>query len=193
MLFVSLHAWKVFVMCPDNNVVIKSFKHNGHIHRIWFENWSVPEQELHPLHAKERFHVFINHGTRIRESDGKEWVSRVPGVTFFLPGHWFNIVALLETTGVRYYCNIASPFTYYDNTVTYIDYDLDAIKLPDGAIHIVDEEEYRLHRVQYQYPALVEAKVREGMDALMKRMKHNAAPFQDEEALRYYELWKNKG
>jgi len=179
-------------MSSENNVVIKSFKHNGHIHRIWYENWPVPKRELHPLHAKEQFHVFINHGTRIREADGKEWVSRVPGVTFFLPGHWFNIVALLETTGVRYYCNIASPFTHYDNTVTYIDYDLDAIKLPDGTILVVDEEEYRSHRVLYQYPALVESKVKDGMDALMKRMKEGAAPFQDEEALRYYELWKTR-
>ncbi len=176
----------------DENVVIKSFKHNGHIHRIWYENWPVPESALHPLHVEERFRVYINHGTRIRESDGKEWVSRVPGVTFFLPGEWFNIVALLESTGVRYYCNIASPFTYYDNTVTYIDYDLDAIKLPDGAIHVVDEEEYRTHRALYQYPALVEAKVKAGLDGLLKRMNEGAAPFQDDEALRYYELWKTR-
>lgn len=175
-----------------DNVVIKSFKHNGRIHRIWFENWPVPAAALHPLHASERFHVYINHGTRIREADGKEWVSRVPGVTYFVPGQWYNIVALLEPTGVRYYCNIASPFYHYDDTVTYIDYDLDAIKLPDGTIHVVDEEEYRTHRTLYQYSPIVEAKVKDGMDALMERMKRGLAPFQDEEALRYYELWKNR-
>jgi protein associated with RNAse G/E len=179
-------------MHTENNVVIKSFKHNGHIHRIWFENWPVPEKEFHPIHAKEQFHIYINHGTRIREADGKEWVSRVPGVTFFAPGQWFNIVALLEPSGVRYYCNIASPFYYYDNTVTYIDYDLDAIKLPDGTIHVVDEEEYQTHRLLYQYPPIVESKVRCGMDALMERMKQGLAPFQDDEALRYYDLWKNR-
>lgn len=179
-------------MTSANNVVIKSFKHDGHIHRIWFENWPVPEGELHPLHEKEQIQIYINHGTRIRESDGKEWVSKVPGVTYFLPGQWFNIVALLETTGVRYYCNIASPFYRYDDTLTYIDYDLDAIKLPDGTIHVVDEEEYLTHRVHYQYPPLVEAKVKDGMEALLERMKRGDAPFQDEEALRYYALWKHR-
>ncbi|HZG55180.1 DUF402 domain-containing protein [Paenibacillus sp.] len=179
-------------MASVDNAVIKSFKHNGHIHRIWYENWPVPQEALHPLHAEEQLRVYINHGTRIREADGKEWVSRVPGVTYFLPGQWFNIVALLESSGVRYYCNIASPFTHYDDTVTYIDYDLDAIRLPDGTIHVVDEEEYRTHRALYQYPPLVEAKVKGGLDALLRRMREKAAPFQDEEALRYYELWKTR-
>lgn len=177
-------------MSIDTNVVIKSFKHNGQVHRIWYENWPVPQDALHPLLAREQFRVYINHGTKIREADGKEWVSRVPGVTFFLPGHWFNVVALLESPGVRYYCNIASPFTYYDGTVTYIDYDLDAIRLPDGTIHVVDEEEYRTHRALYQYPSLVEAKVREGLDRLLSRMREGAAPFLDGEAQKYYDLWK---
>ncbi len=179
-------------MNSDNNVVIKSFKHNGHIHRIWFENWPVPQHELYPKHAEENMHIFINHGTRIRESDGKEWISRVPGVTFFLPGYWYNVVALLEATGVRYYCNIASPFYFYENVLTYIDYDLDAIKLPDGTIHVVDEEEYRNHRVQYQYPPLVETKVKEGLESLIARMESGSSPFQDGEALRYYDLWKSR-
>lgn len=179
-------------MRQASNVVIKSFKHDGHIHRIWFENWPVPEEERHPLHAEEGIQIYINHGTRIRESDGKEWVSKVPGVTYFLPGQWFNIVALLEHTGVRYYCNVASPFYRYDDTLTYIDYDLDAIKFPDGTIQVVDEEEYRTHRLQYQYSPLVESKVKDGLNALLERMKRGASPFQDSEALRYYSLWKNR-
>ncbi len=179
-------------MTSSTNVVIKSFKHNGRLHRTWFENWPVPHDSLHPEHQAEGIHVFINHGTRIREANGKEWISRVPGVTFFLPGQWFNVVALLEQSGVRYYCNIASPFTHYNDVVTYIDYDLDVIKFPDGSVHTVDEEEYESHRVLYQYPEIVEAKVREGLNSLLQKVRANASPFQDEEALRYYELWKAK-
>jgi protein associated with RNAse G/E len=176
----------------ENLMVIKSFKYNGHIHRIWYENWSVPSHELHDLHAEENMHVLVNHGTRIREADGKEWVSKVPGVTFFIPGAWYNIVALLESSGVRYYCNVASPFYKYDNVITYIDYDLDAIRLPDGSYHIVDEEEYHSHRVQYQYPGIVETKVQSGLEALIDRLKGDKPPFQDGEALRYYRLWENR-
>ncbi|WP_274362954.1 DUF402 domain-containing protein [Paenibacillus thermotolerans] len=176
----------------ESNVTIKSFKHDGHLHRMWYENWPVPDNALHPDHRALDLKVLINHGTRIRESDGKEWISRVPGVTYFVPGQWFNIVALLETTGVRYYCNIASPFYNYNDVITYIDYDLDVIKLPDGTINVVDEEEYKTHRIVYQYPALVEAKVKEGLDGLVAWMKDGKPPFNDEEALRYYDLWKNR-
>lgn len=73
--------------------LIKSFKHDGHIHRIWMENWRVPEAALHPAHQERGIKVFVNCQTRIRESDGKEWISRVPGVSFFIPKHWFNVVA----------------------------------------------------------------------------------------------------
>jgi uncharacterized protein len=179
-------------MVPETNIVIKSFKHDGHLHRMWFENWPVPVDQLHPDHKAQNITVMINHGTRIREADGKEWVSRVPGVTYFIPGQWFNIVGLLEHAGVRYYCNIASPYYRYGNVVTYIDYDLDVIKLPDGSIHVVDEEEYRTHRMMYQYPPVVETKVKMGLDVLVEWMKENKPPFQDDEALRYYELWKQR-
>ncbi|WP_233532283.1 DUF402 domain-containing protein [Paenibacillus alkalitolerans] len=172
--------------------MIKSFKHDGHLHRMWYENWPVPRSELHPDHQEQGMKVLINHGTRIREADGKEWVSRIPGVTYFIPGQWFNIVALLETAGVRYYCNIASPYYEYGNVITYIDYDLDVIKLSDGSINVVDEEEYLSHRVLYQYPNVVETKVRQGLERLVQWMKDSKPPFQDDEALRYYELWKNR-
>lgn len=176
----------------NENVIIKSFKYDGHVHRTWFENWPVPEESLHPLLRREKFRVFINHGTKIREADGKMWVSRVPGVTYFAPGHWFNAVALLEATGVRFYCNVASPFTYYDNTLTYIDYDLDAILLHNGEIHIVDEEEYEAHRTLYQYPPVVERKVKEGLNELLARMREGRAPFLAGESQKYYELWRRR-
>ena len=173
-------------------VVIKSFKYDGHLHRTWFENWPVPEESLHPLLRRERFRVFINHGTKIREADGKIWTSRVPGVSYFAPGKWFNAVALLESTGVRYYCNIASPFTAYDNTVTYIDYDLDVILMQNGEIHVVDEEEFEAHRLLYRYPPGVVRNVRAGLKELIRRMRERRAPFLAGESQRYYELWRRR-
>ena len=73
---------------------IKSFKHNGHIHRIWFENWLVPGRLLLPEHAAENMIVLINEQTLIEEADGSRWTSKVPGISFFIPGEWYNVVAL---------------------------------------------------------------------------------------------------
>jgi len=79
--------------------VIKSFKHNGSLHRMWLENWRLPDDWLKPEHAAERMAVLVNNRTPIMEADGKEWVSRVPGVSFFIPGEWYNIVALIGEGG----------------------------------------------------------------------------------------------
>lgn len=169
---------------------IKSFKHDGHLHRMWFENWHVPESHLHPDHAKESMMVLINSQTKIQEADGKEWMSRIPGVSFFIPHCWYNIVALIETTGIRYYCNIASPPYVLGNVITYIDYDLDVILYPDGGVHLVDQDEYERHKIGYHYSETVQTKVQEGLQALMKRVERRAAPFVDEHVLHYYKLWE---
>ncbi|MFB7815953.1 DUF402 domain-containing protein [Paenibacillus chitinolyticus] len=172
--------------------VIKSFKHDGHLHRMWLENWKVPQHELHPEHQRENMNVFINNQTKIQEADGKEWTSRIPGVSFFIPGEWYNIVALLEEGGVRYYCNVASPFYRAGNVITYIDYDLDVIRMAGGDVHVVDREEYEHHKALYRYTPLVESKVKAGLDALLKRIGKQDAPFGDESVRRYYELWKDR-
>lgn len=99
--------------------------------------WAVPQQILHPDHINESMHVLINNQTRIRESDGREWISRIPAVSFFIPDQWFNIVALIEAQGIRYYCNIASPPYVSGDTLTYIDYDLDVVPTPDGQVQVV--------------------------------------------------------
>lgn len=169
--------------------IIKSFKHNGHIHRLWQQNWLVPEDAMAPEHRDESMIVLINRQTPIRESDGKQWISRVPAVSFFIPGEWFNVVALLEAGGVRYYCNVASPPYLQDGVLTYIDYDLDVIRTADGSRYIVDQDEYEQHKLLYHYPRQVEDKVQEGLNALLARIEHGRAPFRDDTVNRYFEDW----
>ncbi|WP_284644990.1 DUF402 domain-containing protein [Paenibacillus silviterrae] len=170
--------------------IIKSFKHDGHLHRMWLENWLVPESLLHKDHREQSMLVFINSQTKIVEADGKEWVSRIPGVSFFIPKLWFNVVALIEENGVRYYCNIASPPYVNGKVITYIDYDLDVIRMPSGDVHVVDQEEYERHKISYHYSQAVDTLVKQGMETLLERLQRGAAPFQDQEVLRYYAEWE---
>ncbi|CAM4366252.1 DUF402 domain-containing protein [Paenibacillus alkaliterrae] len=169
--------------------VIKSFKHNGHLHRTWQQNWLVPDELLTPEHRAESMTVLINRQTPIQESDGKIWISRVPAVSFFIPGQWFNVVALLEEGGVRYYCNVASPPYLQGDVLTYIDYDLDVIRTADGERFVVDQDEYDMHKAAYHYPKMVDEKVREGLDALLLRIDQEQAPFHEQVVTQYFEEW----
>ncbi|MFB9325777.1 DUF402 domain-containing protein [Paenibacillus aurantiacus] len=172
--------------------IIKSFKHDGHLHRMWLENWLVPDTLLLPEHASESMRVLINEQTPIQESDGKQWISRVPAVSFFIPGQWFNVVALMEEHGVRYYCNVASPPFYNESVLTYIDYDLDVILTADGRAQIVDREEYEQHKAIYHYSAEVQRKVQDGLRALIGRVESKIAPFHQEGVAHYYEAWQKQ-
>ncbi|TJY42414.1 DUF402 domain-containing protein [Cohnella pontilimi] len=171
---------------------IKSFKHNGSLHRMWLVNWQVPKERLHPDHAALSLEVLLNEHTLIREADGKEWISRVPAVAFFFPGEWFNVVALLEEKGgIRYYCNIASPPFRYHNVLTYIDYDLDLLMLPDGSVHELDRDEFKKHSVEYRYGADVIEQADRALARLKDRMSRTDIPFRDAEVRRYYKEWKD--
>lgn len=174
--------------------VIKSFKHNGQLHRMWLENWLVPPQSLTEEHRNAGTIVLINHRTKIVENNGKEWVSRVPAVSFFLPGQWFNVVALIEDDGVRFYCNVASPPYMTDDTLTYIDYDLDVVYSPAQSSDpvVLDEAEYEAHKIKYKYSELVERKVRSGLSALLAALEGRRGPFREDVAQSYYETWVRK-
>ncbi|WEK53656.1 MAG: DUF402 domain-containing protein [Candidatus Cohnella colombiensis] len=172
--------------------VIKSFKHDGSLHRVWVENWRIPDEQLHPIHANESMWVYLNDHTTIIEKGGKEWISKIPAVSFFMPQEWFNVVALLESKGIRYYCNLASPPYRYGNTLTYIDYDLDLVSLPDGSVHELDREEYGRHREEYRYSEEVQVQVEQGLIKLREKITAGAPPFTDTIIYNYYEQWKNQ-
>jgi protein associated with RNAse G/E len=132
----------------------------------------------------------VNSHTKIREADGRDWVSKIPVVCFFIPGQWYNIVALLESGGIRYYCNIASPVYRSHNVLTYIDYDLDIIVSSNGNKQMVDQHEYERHKVNYHYSTIVELKIKAGLVELNRRIDHKLPPFDDGQVWAYYELWK---
>lgn len=177
-------------MADFTSYIIKSFKHDGHLHRMWLENWRVPAEQLQEEHHQDGMLVFVNCHTKIVEADGKEWISRIPGISFFIPKRWFNVVALMEEAGIRYYCNVASPPYVSGQVLTYIDYDLDVIRMPGGDVQIVDQEEYERHKTLYHYSAVVDSKVRHGLKDVLARIDSGQAPFDDRTVIYYYKLWE---
>jgi protein associated with RNAse G/E len=132
----------------------------------------------------------LNDQTTIVEADGKEWVSKVPAVSFFMPEQWFNVVALMEDKGIRYYCNLASPPYRYGNVLTYIDYDLDVVVLADGTVHELDRDDFKRHKEEYRYSEAVESHVETGLRTLRSTIANKDFPFGDSEVIEYYQTWK---
>lgn len=175
---------------PDSLYLIKSFKHNGRVHRMWLENWRVPTDMLQPVHRDENMYVFVNSHTKIVEADGRQWISKIPGVSFFIPGQWFNAIGLIEEQGVRFYCNIASPPYLVGQVLTYIDYDLDVLVSASGTRQVIDQGDYERHKLLYHYNDEVQRKVELGLDKLLDRIEHDRAPLDQEAVMHYFKLWK---
>lgn len=173
-------------------IQIKSFKHDGKIHRLWEQNWLVPSHALDQRLQELDVWVLINDRTPIREADGNYWISKVPSVVYFLPGKWFNIVGLIEDGTVRFYCNVASPPYKYDDVITYIDYDLDVIRYPNGRIDVVDRDEYKSHREKYKYSGQTVHKIENGLSSLVGMIERNHFLFDQELVKQIYTTWKRE-
>ena len=161
---------------------IHSYKHNGHPHRTWDEAVFLDE-------TKE-YMIFANNKTKVVESDGRTWKTKEPAILFFSKKNWFNIIGQLKPTGIYFYCNIASPFVIEDNTIKYIDFDLDLRVFPDGAFKILDRGEYNYHKKTMNYPQELDMILKDELNQLIELAKQKAGPFANGALDYYYGIYK---
>lgn len=153
-------------------IQIHSYKHNGHIHRIW--------DETVVLKATPTYVIGGNNRTIVTESDGRTWVTREPAICFFHANYWFNVIGMIREDGIYYYCNLSSPFVIDDEALKYIDYDLDLKVFPSRSYIVLDEDEYARHRKEMSYPQAIDKILYQNVDELKTWIKEEKGPFSTE-------------
>lgn len=151
------------------NIKIQSYKHNGNLHRTW-ESTIV-------LKGTEQVVIGANDKTVVQESDGRTWITREPAICYFHAKHWFNVIGMLRDDGIHYYCNISSPFVFEDNSIKYIDYDLDLKVYPDMTYSLLDEDEYEQHRNEMKYPGVLDRILYNNISDLQRWVQQRKGPF----------------
>ncbi|AQL55832.1 DUF402 domain-containing protein [Abyssicoccus albus] len=159
---------------------IQSYKHNGHIHRVWSETLI--------LYGDDNIIIGGNDHTLVTESDRRTWVTREPAIVYFHSEYWFNVICMFRDDGVYYYCNLSSPFIYDGEAIKYIDYDLDIKVYPDGKYHLLDEDEYKLHKQRMRYSDDIDYVVRKNVDILQSWIEEKKGPFAPD----FIKVWHNK-
>lgn len=124
-------------------IVIVAFKHNGNVHRTWYQTYLIEENDEYVAVGSTHSYVV--------EADGRKWHAIEPAVSIFMKKKWFNVVCMIKTTGINYYVNIASPSIIEDNVIKYIDYDLDFKVDSNYYIKALDEFEYKKHKKIFNY------------------------------------------
>ena len=162
---------------PGDHLNIHSYKHDGKIHRSWDEATYISEND--------QYMIFANYKTLVIESDGRTWRTKEPAVMFFSKKNWFNIIGQIKPTGIYYYCNIASPFVIEENTIKYIDYDLDLRVFPDGSFKVLDRGEYQYHKKKMNYSDDLDEILKNELTILINTTRNKEKPF-NKETIDYY-------
>ena len=164
-------------------LIIHSYKHDGQIHRSWDEAILLDECE--------KYLVFGNSKTKVTESDGRTWRTKEPAILFFFKDKWYNIIGQYKKNGIYFYCNIASPFLIENNTIKYIDYDLDLRVFPDGSFKVLDRGEYNYHKKKMNYSDDIDKILKSELTDLIELARAKEGPFNKLEIEKYYQKYLN--
>ncbi len=166
----------------NDRIVIHSYKHDEHLHRIWTKARVIAHDDKKIIVANKR--------TRVIESNGRFWHTREPSVTWFFKDHWFNVIGILRQHGVYYYCNIASPYVLDDEALKYIDYDLDIKVFPDYTYRVLDRGEYNTHKEKMRYPKKLQDILEAELSKLKRMIENKQGPFAPDAVRDYYQTFK---
>jgi len=160
---------------------IQCYKHNGQIYRNWDETLVIE--------VNDDYIVCANNRVKVTEIDGRKWTTKEPAILFFYKNKWFNIISQFKKNGIYYYCNIASPYVIEDNTIKYIDYDLDLRVFPDGTFRVLDKAEYEYHKVKMHYSDEIDKIVNTELNNLINIYKEKQGPFDYNYLEKYYNMY----
>ena len=162
--------------------IIHSYKHDGSIHRAWDEAVLLDETD--------EYLVFGNERTKVIESDGRSWKTKEPAIMYFYKNHWYNVIGQYKKDGIYYFCNIASPFVIDQDTIKYIDYDLDLRVFPDGAFKVLDRGEYNYHKNKMNYSHEIDLILKSELSNLIELARAKVGPFAKGQVETYYPIYK---
>ena len=168
-------------LCIGDKLEIQCYKHNKKIHRAW--------EEAVVLDVKKDYMVFGNNKTLVIESEGTTWKTKEPAIMYFFKDRWYNIIAQMKRDGIYFYCNIATPFIIEENTIKYIDYDLDLRIFPQGEYKILDKLEYQYHKRKMNYSDDLDKVINTAMDDLIKEYANGAFMFDKKKNEEYLNLY----
>ena len=165
-----------------SHITISSYKHDGKLHRTWGKSIV--------LSASEEKIVIANVKTKVRESSGRTWYTGEPAICVFYPKRWYNVIAMLKKQGVTYYCNVASPVVIDNNSLKYIDYDLDVKLFPDNSTKVLDRNEFKSHIDKYGYEDDLIEVIEKQVPIIKAKMKAREDIFELEAVEHWKTEWK---
>ena len=160
---------------------IISYKHDGELHRVW--------RYVYKIFESDELVVIVNNKVDVIDGDGRKWKTREPAICYFFKHYWFNIICMIRTHDIYYYCNLSSPYVIDQEGLKYIDYDLYVKVFPDGEVLLLDRDEYDFNTKVMQYPEEIKGIIKENLTKLMEFIENKKDPFNRACVNGWYELF----
>ncbi|HEY2551227.1 MAG TPA: DUF402 domain-containing protein [Streptosporangiaceae bacterium] len=129
----------------------------------------------------------------MRKGDGPLVQLQHAGVMLFPREGWWTAAFNDVPNKTEIYCDITTPVSWPSPAeVTMIDLDLDVVRMRDGRVELLDEDEFAEHRLAYGYPAELVGQAEHAADWLRRVLADGSEPFATV-YLSYLELVRGDG
>lgn len=156
---------------------VQAYKFNGLLYRQW--------NQAKIIYNNEKHIVLILYKTKVTELNGAGWVYKEPVIWFMPKKQNFNCLILIKKNGFYRYINLASTPIFEDDTIKFIDYDLDVKCYPQKELKIVDRDEFNTNGKLMKYPDSLKNKILDELSNVIK-MYNNFQYFFSDEIIKYY-------
>ncbi|WP_406617361.1 DUF402 domain-containing protein [Mycoplasmopsis adleri] len=150
---------------------VQAYKYNGSLYRQW--------NGVKVLRNTPKHYVLLINKTKVSEKFKSDWAYKEP-VIWFMPKHsMYNGLVLLKPKQNYLYINISSKPFYEDNTIKFIDFDLDVKYYPHSGINVVDADEFKTNSELYHYPKNVKNMVWDAVNEVIQKYERGEYFFND--------------
>ncbi len=163
---------------------IISYKHDGELHRVW--------KNVVKIHESNDLVVLVNNKVDVIDGDGRKWKTREPAICYFFKDYWFNVICMIRSNDVYYYCNLSSPFVIDEEGLKYIDYDLDVKLFPDGEVLLLDRDEFDFNINYLKYSDEILDIIKYNLKVLLEKIDKREDPFNSKCVYDWYNKYLEK-
>ena len=152
-------------------VRVASLKFDGRLHRAWPARLVRRAGTLLVLEG-----VFE---TEVRHPLLGHIASGTLSTEFYWTDRWYSVFRFREPGGPlrNYYCNVNRPAEFDDDTLSFVDLDIDVLVAPDFSYTVLDEDEFETHAAEFGYDEALRARVGGALDELLRLIESRAFPF----------------
>jgi protein associated with RNAse G/E len=102
-------------------------------------------------------------------------------IEYFSLKEWYTAAMEVEEgVVVSTYCNVAMPSVLNNNELSFIDLDLDLVKRKNKDWEVVDEDEFEVNSIKYQYPEELKNEALKALENLKQEVARCSFPFNKE-------------